>query len=72
MDEVHEKAQPPVSRYPYAWLVWTVGGIGVALLAFDHWAHMLGVLPYLVILACPLMHLVMHRGHKHGGHDDHQ
>jgi hypothetical protein len=29
----------------------------------------LGVLPYLLILACPLMHLFMHRGHGgHGGH----
>jgi hypothetical protein len=24
------------------------------------------VLPYLILLACPLMHLFMHRGH--GGH----
>ena len=31
--------------------------------AFEHWAHALGVLPYLIILACPLMHLFMHGGH---------
>jgi peptidoglycan/LPS O-acetylase OafA/YrhL len=33
----------------------------------EHTAHVFGVLPYLLILACPLMHLFMHHGH-HGGH----
>ena len=32
----------------------------------EHTAHVFGVLPYLLILACPLMHLFMHHGH--GGH----
>ncbi|MCW1431946.1 DUF2933 domain-containing protein [Novosphingobium sp. JCM 18896] len=32
----------------------------------EHTAHFLGVLPFLIFLACPLMHLFMH-GH-HGGH----
>lgn len=32
----------------------------------EHTAHFLGVLPYLILLACPLMHLFMHHGH--GGH----
>ena len=31
----------------------------------EHRAHLLGVLPFLLLLACPLMH-VMHGGH--GGH----
>jgi hypothetical protein len=35
----------------------------------EHAAHIFGVLPYLLILACPLMHLFMHHGH--GGHDKH-
>jgi hypothetical protein len=37
--------------------------IGTFFLLTEHWAHVLGVLPYLLILACPLMHLFMHRGH---------
>ena len=47
--------------------------IGFALVAAfyvlrEHWGHALGALPYLLILACPLMHLFMHRGHhRHGG-----
>ena len=37
----------------------------------EHRAHVLGVLPYLFLLACPLMHLFMHHGHgAHGGHDE--
>ena len=34
----------------------------------EHRAHLLGVLPYLVFLACPLIHFFLHRGHgSHGG-----
>ena len=36
----------------------------------EHTAHVFGVLPWLLILACPLMHLFMHHGH-HGGHGGH-
>ena len=35
----------------------------------EHWQHAPGYLiylPYLLFLACPLMHLVMHHGHRHG------
>lgn len=35
----------------------------------EHRAHLLGVLPYLLVLACPLMHLFHHHGHgRHGRH----
>jgi hypothetical protein len=34
----------------------------------EHTAHVFGVLPFLFLLACPLMHVFMHRGHGHGGH----
>lgn len=34
----------------------------------EHRAHLLGALPYLLLLACPLMHLFMHHDHAvHGG-----
>ena len=63
---------------------------GIALLAFlaiagfyliaEHTAHVFGALPYLLLLACPLLHVFMHGGHgdhagnssehqHHGGHD---
>lgn len=30
----------------------------------EHWGHVLGLLPYLVLLLCPVLHLF----HGHGGH----
>lgn len=47
--------------------------IAVFFLATEHTAHFFGVLPYLLLLLCPLLHLFMHRGHgEHGGHASHQ
>ena len=46
--------------------------IGAFLLFTEHRAHTLGALLWLVVLACPLMHFFMHRGHGgHGGHGSH-
>jgi hypothetical protein len=41
--------------------------IAGALLFTEHRAHVLGVLIWLPLLACPLMHMFMHGGHGHGG-----
>lgn len=45
-----------------------VGFMAVAgyFLVSEHWAHLVPVLPWLLLLSCPLMHLFMHHGH--GGH----
>jgi hypothetical protein len=51
-------------------IAWALAAIGLVLLIIDHWAHVFGVLPYLILLACPLMHF-LHRGHGHGGHKPH-
>lgn len=58
---------------------WLRSPTGLALLAFmgiaafflmtEHTAHFFGVLPYLLLLLCPLLHLFMHGGH--GGHGEH-
>ncbi len=50
--------------------------IGFALVAgyflfTEHRAHVIAVLPYLLLAACPLMHLFMHHGHGHHHHTDH-
>ena len=42
-------------------------GIAAFFLIAEHRAHVLGYLPWLLFLACPLLHLFMH-----GGHADHQ
>ncbi len=36
-----------------------------------HKDHLLALLPFAFLAACPLMHVFMHRGHGHGGHDGH-
>lgn len=35
----------------------------------EHRAHLLGVLPYAFLLACPLMHIFMHGDHSGHRHD---
>jgi len=44
--------------------------IALFLLATEHRAHLFGWLPWLILLACPLMHLFMHR-ERHDDHRDH-
>jgi hypothetical protein len=42
--------------------------IGGYFLVTEHWAHVVPFLPWLFLLACPLMHVFMHGGHSgHGG-----
>lgn len=51
-------------------------GIGATLVAVAaslylylvHRDHVLALVPYAILAACPLMHMFMHRGHGHGGH----
>ena len=39
----------------------------------EHRAHLLGALPYILLLACPAMHLFIHHGHgKHGSPSTHE
>ncbi|MBN9434336.1 MAG: DUF2933 domain-containing protein [Bosea sp.] len=47
-------------------IIAVVLAIGIILAVADHWMHLFGFLPLLIILACLLMHLFMHHGH--GGH----
>lgn len=56
-----------------------LGLIGVAtyFLLIEHRQHVWQFLPYLIVLACPVMHLFMHgghhgRGHKHEDNKDEQ
>ena len=59
-------------RLPY----WVGACVFLAVAAFflweEHRAHLLGALPYVLLLLCPIVHLFMHRGHGgHGGHHGH-
>ena len=51
------------------WVFYSFFAIAGFLLFTEHRAHVLGILPYLFLLACPLIHMFMHHGH--GGHDQH-
>jgi len=46
--------------------------IAVFFLWEEHRAHLLGAVPYVLLLLCPVIHMFMHRGRGgHGGHGVH-
>ena len=45
------------------WVLWGFLAVIAFFLFTEHRAHVFGLLPYLLLLACPLMHLFHHRGH---------
>ena len=72
MDHDHQAHKACYSNPVFKWIF--IGFLLVAgyFLIMEHKAHLAGVLgflPFLLLLACPLMHLFMHHGHgHHGGH----
>ena len=56
---------PSFWRSPSGWALALVVAVGGFYLIAEHAAHLYGALPYLILLACPLMHVFMHRGHGH-------
>lgn len=72
----HDPHHAPAASNP--WRFWPAlvvfAAIALFLLWEEHQAHLLGALPYLILLLCPLMHVFMHHGHgrdKDGPHDHH-
>ncbi len=62
----HGREQPSWTN----WILIAFLAIAAFFLITEHTAHVLGALPYLILLACPLLHFFMHRGHgghRHGG-----
>lgn len=56
----------PFLKTPAGWALIAFLAIGGFYLVTEHTAHLFGLLPYALLLACPLMHMFMHGGH--GGH----
>ena len=54
------------SRYSIGLIVF--GAVAGYFLLTEHRAHFFGALPFLLLLACLLMHVFMHGGHGHHGH----
>jgi len=72
MTQPHE-APPSFWSSRYAIGLVVIGAVAAYFLVTEHLAHVVGALPYLLLLACPLMHVFMHGGHGgHGGHGHQQ
>lgn len=64
-----EQKAPPFWRSTSGVVVIMLAAIAAFYLLREHWAHVLGNWPYLLLLLCPLMHVFGHGGHGgHGGH----
>ena len=80
----HDQAQhqqpcqaPPFWRSRYALGLLVFSAVAAYFLLSEHRAHFFGALPFVLLLACPLMHMFMHGGHGghsggHGGHSGSQ
>lgn len=67
--DTHQHAQESDKPSRAKWVFILFLGIAAYFLITEHRAHLSGLLyylPFLLLLACPLMHLFMH-----GGHGDH-
>lgn len=64
----HAQHESSARRASWAW--WGFAAIALFYLLSEHRAHLFGILPYLLLVACPLLHRFMHHGHgRHGRHD---
>jgi hypothetical protein len=52
-------------RSPVGIFMLVAGGVGTYYLLTEHLTHVTQAVPYLILLACPVMHLF---GHRHGSH----
>lgn len=57
-DEAHRNHERRI-----AWGWWFFAAVALFYLLSEHRAHFFGALPYLILLACPLMHFFMHGHH---------
>lgn len=51
------------------WVLLGFLAVATFFLVTEHRAHVLGLFPYLLVLACPLMH-IFHHGHHHHDRDE--
>ena len=64
IETVHSDRAVWASRAKVAFGIFAL--VGAFFLVAEHRAHVLPFLPWLLLAACPLMHIFMHGGH--GGH----
>jgi hypothetical protein len=61
----------PRLRSPAGIFMLVAGAVGGYYLLTEHFTHVTQAIPFLFLLACPLMHVFGH-GHGHGKHDHHR
>jgi hypothetical protein len=49
----------------------SAAAVGAFFVLREHWSHALGLLPYLLLISCPLMHLLGHGHHRRHGEGHH-
>ena len=64
----HQQNEQLWWRSPAGIVALGFGLIAAFFLVTEHAAHLFGVLPWVLLLACPLMHLFMHHGHGGNSH----
>ena len=64
----HQEARPSFWKTPFGIVATLVAVAASAYLYLVHKDHVLALLPYAFLAACPLMHVFMHRGHGHDSH----
>ena len=69
MGHIHPPPEVAHQTHRGKWVLIGFLAIAAFFLWTEHRAHLLGILPYLLVLACPLMHLFHHGGHGHRGGD---
>lgn len=72
MDPQHDCKPASFWRSRYGVGLIVLGSVAGYFLWAEHRAHLAGALPFVLLLACPLMHVFMHHGHGHGHHSPHQ
>jgi hypothetical protein len=71
MEHDHDPGPTPFWRTRFGIGLLVLGAVAGYFLVTEHLAHLAGALPYLFLLACPLMHVFMHHGHGHGHQGGH-
>lgn len=73
--EQHPESKPPTPFWRSRTGLALLGFLAIAafFLLSEHRAHVLGVLPFVLVALCPLLHFFGHGGHGghgHGGRED--
>lgn len=67
MNHEHPSGEMGFWRSSAAWVLLGFLAIAGFFLFTEHRAHALGILPFALLLLCPLLHVFGHGGHDHDG-----